>query len=172
MIPQVLASSGVSALLQGSTVKTTFTITAKKSTGSVITAVESGKWFSFVADFSGKATVSTASAHLPNKSPTIASEQLQTRSIKVRSAVLMFCPKAISECVASDWTVHACSGTCSISGTTVTNANATKLGSYALIGADDTVAGSPNKTPSSESSVSAISLVMYLAVTALVHLCF
>jgi len=159
-------------VLQGSTVKTTFTITAKKSDSSAITAVDSGKSFSFVADFSGKATVSTASAHLPNKSPTVSSEQLQTRSMKVRSAVLMFCPKPISDCVASDWTVQACSGNCSISGTTVTDTGATKLGSYALVGADDTVAGSPNKTPSSESSVSAISLMMYLAVTVLVHICF
>ncbi len=170
---QVLASSGVSASPQGTAVKTTFTITAKKSDNSVITAVDSGKSFSFSADFSGKATLSTASVHLPNKSPTVSSEHPQTRSVNVRAPVLLFCPKPIADCVTADWTVQTCSGTCSISGTVVTDTAATKLGSYALIGAvsADDVNGSPNKTPSSDSSAFTTSLVLYLAVTALAHLC-
>ncbi len=157
----------MSASVKGSTVKTTFTITASKSDSSVITALDAGKSFSFVADFSGKATVSTASVHSPEKLPTVSSEQLQTRSMKVRSAVLMFCPKPISDCVEADWTVQACSGTCSISGFTVTETSASKLGSYALLGAVD---GSSNTEKKTDSSASTTSLVLYLAVTALVYL--
>jgi hypothetical protein len=130
---QVTASSGLSATIQGSSVKTTLSISAKSSSGSELTSTDSGKVFTFKVDFSGKSSISANSVAAPDNHLTVSSAPFQQKTVSVRSELsLMFCPKPLASCAAADWTERPCGGTCSRSGSTVTETGATKFGSYAL----------------------------------------
>ncbi len=175
--------------ITGKEPKGTFTITAKTTEGTGSSISETTSTFSFEADFSGKSTLQTASAHdniqSIAKSNSVKSLP-ETLDMKLRAGEsLMFCAKTLSTCADADWTAVPCSSGCTISGTTVSYTTK-KLGTYVLVGAyagapspaspgPATVVGSPNSN-STSSDASAPStpftLVLYLAATALALLCF
>jgi hypothetical protein len=179
--------------ITGKEPKGTFTITAKTAEGTGTSISETTSTFSFEADFSGKSTLQTASAH--DNTQSIAKSNSvkslpETLDMKLRAGEsLMFCAKTLSTCANADWTPLPCSTGCTISGTTVSYTTK-KMGTYVLVGpyagaptpaspggggGGGGVVGSPNSnSTSSDASAPSTSfnLVLYLAATALALLCF
>jgi hypothetical protein len=167
---QIIASSGQKVSINGKELTGSFSITATNAQGTSI-ATANGT-FTFQVDFSGSSSLKTNSASndvtFLTRSASVESF-LKTSEMQLRSSgSLMYCPKSIVNCTDSDWSAQACSGTCKISGTTVTETGATKLGSYVFVG--NGVEGESNTPKSSDSSAYTISVVLYLAATALLHL--
>jgi hypothetical protein len=167
---KVMASTGKSTSTKAK--GGSFSVSASDSSGAAIAATSEP--FQFIADFSGASTLTPLSASSDVRAYVKSTaSNFPLPKMTVRSAMsLMFCSKALSNCPDADWVAESGS---TITGATVTHST-TKFGTYVLHGSDGyvastDVAGTPNKSPSSGSTSSTISVVVYLAVTALAHLC-